>query len=197
MNYLAHCWLWSDSSEHLAGGIYGDLIHGRDLSHLPAALEASIRHHRSIDRETDAHPVVVALKSHTSPPFRRYAGILIDMAFDHILARDFALWSEEPLPVFAGRVYQALQEQSAFLNPERLPRLRYIIDHDLLNTYVHYPAIVQALKGIGGRLLRPNPLGVADAELQRLWPQIEAAAPVLLKDLREYSERSRAQIRIE
>ena len=90
------CWPRDDPALQL-GGMLGDFVRGTPDPALPGGVIAGIRLHRAIDVYTDAHPQVLAAKALLQPPYRRYAGILLDMWFDHCLARDFARWSELPL----------------------------------------------------------------------------------------------------
>jgi acyl carrier protein phosphodiesterase len=75
---------------------------------LPLAIRQSIWLHRKIDAFTDAHPVFRASKGRLRPPWRRYAGILVDVFYDHFLARDWALYSSVSLRDFSWSVYRTL-----------------------------------------------------------------------------------------
>lgn len=188
MNYLAHCWIGPQGEAGLAGGIMGDLVHGPDLRHLPAELAKAIRLHRAADSFTDQHEIVLALKARFLPPYRRYAGIMLDMSFDHILARDFDRYSSESLRGFADRIYHSLSRYQACLDPALLPRLNYIMDRDLLFSYQRADAIVLALHGIGRRFRHMNPLGSCDNEFFRMLPTVVNAAPAFLALLHEFAQ---------
>ncbi len=93
MNHLAHALLAGDDEWLLLCGMLGDFVHGQPVPQLfPSRVIAGIRLHGAIDVYTDAHPEVLAAKAQLPPPYRRYAGILLDMWFDHCLARDFGRW---------------------------------------------------------------------------------------------------------
>jgi acyl carrier protein phosphodiesterase len=98
MNHLAHVLLAGDDEALQLGGMLGDFVRGQpDPALFPAPVIRGIRLHRAIDSYTDGHPEVLAAKASLPPPYRRYAGILLDMWFDHLLARDFSHWSAQPL----------------------------------------------------------------------------------------------------
>lgn len=187
MNYLAHCCLVPATPAALAGALLGDLIHGPDLSGLPDEVARSVRLHRAIDRYTDSHPEVLAAKNLLQPPLRRYAGIVVDVAFDHLLSRDFDRWYPRPVADLAAAVYAAIEQYRA-LAPEKLrPRLDYIASQRLLERYGDGASIGRALAGIGSRLRRANPLTSAgDAVLpllpiwqghfERFYPQLQQFA---------------------
>src|ERR1043165_6125429 len=64
--------------------------------------------HRRIDRYTDAHPDVVAARALFPDGLRRYAGIVLDVHFDHLLARDWPRWDGGSLAAFTARVYNGI-----------------------------------------------------------------------------------------
>lgn len=183
MNYLAHAWLWPDDDQTLAGSLFGDFIHGSLPAEMPPKLAAAIKLHRRIDRETDAFPEVVLLREQMPPQFRRYAGIILDMGFDHLLARDFARWSAEPLPAFAQRVYDAVAQHRGWVPEQRQLRIDYLIQHRLLDRYAQREAVIAALKGISSRLSKANPLAEAGPLLIALEPSLTAVLPRLLQHL--------------
>lgn len=172
MNHLAHALLAGDDEALRLGGMLGDFVRGAPEAGWPAGIAAGIRLHRAIDAYTDAHPQVLAAKARLEPPFRRYAGILLDVWFDHLLARDFGRWSAVPLAAFSDDLRSLLVDHRANL-PAGLARfLAYMQANDLPANYARPDAVGRALAGIGQRLRRDNPL--ADA-----LPVLEASGPVL------------------
>jgi acyl carrier protein phosphodiesterase len=174
MNHLAHALLAGDDEALQLGGMLGDFVHGQpDPVALPSRVIAGIRLHRAIDVYTDAHPEVLAAKALLPSPYRRYAGILLDMWFDRCLARDFSRWSAQPLPEYSVALRALLWRQDALLPPQ-LRRFRdYMEAHGLPAGYADDAVLGEALGGIGQRLSRANPLDSAlpvllerEAELQ-------------------------------
>lgn len=165
MNYLAHALLADGDADLEVGGVLGDFVRGRPDPALPEGLRAGIRLHRAVDTCTDAHDTVAAARRLFDPPWRRYAGILLDVWFDHCLARGFGRWSACPLDVFSSRLRQRLLDRAALL-PSRMNRfVAYMHAHDLPAAYADTEVIGRVLEGIGGRLSRPNPLDRALPEL--------------------------------
>jgi acyl carrier protein phosphodiesterase len=193
MNHLAHALLAGDDEALQLGGMLGDFVHGQlDASSLPPRVVDGIRLHRAIDTYTDAHPRVLAAKALLPAPYRRYAGILLDMWFDHCLARDFPRWSAQPLQPYSDALRVLLWRHDALL-PPALRRFRGYMDfHQLPAGYADRAVLGQALAGIGQRLSRANPLDSAlpvlverEAELQWCF---EAFFPELRRFAREWVE---------
>ena len=87
MNFLAHLFLASPGADWMLGGLVADFVRSRDVTGFPDTIQAGIRLHQRIDSFTDAHPVVAASKRRLHPPYRRFAGILLDMFYNHFIWR--------------------------------------------------------------------------------------------------------------
>ena len=162
MNYLAHALLAGDDDALRLGGMLGDFVHGQpDPATYPARVISGIRLHRAIDVYTDAHPQVLSAKACLPSPYRRYAGILLDMWFDHCLARGFTHWSDQPLAEYSLALRDLLRRRDDLLTPA-LRRFRtYMEANDLPAGYADRATLAHALVGIGQRLSRANPLDTA------------------------------------
>jgi len=88
MNFLAHAVLAGDDPALIVGGVVGDWIKGLLPGALPADLAHGVALHRAIDSHAETHPAFQRSRNRVSPARRRYAGILVDIYYDHLLARD-------------------------------------------------------------------------------------------------------------
>ncbi|TDJ33206.1 MAG: DUF479 domain-containing protein [Gammaproteobacteria bacterium] len=175
MNHLAHCYLSDGSDLELVGSLMGDFVKGRlETLDYPQPVLNALRLHRRIDSTTDAHPRVAKSRNRFDPEFRRYAGILTDVFYDHFLARSWTRYHHTPLTDFAQRVYDALNIHENLL-PERLKLFSvYMQQRDLLVNYRELDTIDQSLKGIAARLSRANPIGDARAQLEKHYDGLES-----------------------
>ncbi|VAW70149.1 Acyl carrier protein phosphodiesterase [hydrothermal vent metagenome] len=87
MNYLAHLFLSEKSQDALLGNLMGDFIKGNTFEGLTKDAIHGIKLHRGVDKYTDSHSDVAQSKKRISPERRRYAGILIDVFYDHFLVK--------------------------------------------------------------------------------------------------------------
>jgi acyl carrier protein phosphodiesterase len=174
MNYLAHLRLAGPEPEALLGALMGDFVKGPLGERFPPGITRGLVLHRRIDAFTDAHPVTAGSRSRVSPLRRRFAGIMVDLFYDHFLARHWDQHADEPLGAFTARVYALLDRHAAVL-PERLrsiaPRMTRF---DWLGSYVHVESIHAALDRMSLRLTRENPLAGAGAELEANYTAFEA-----------------------
>ncbi|HEU0277243.1 MAG TPA: ACP phosphodiesterase [Rhodanobacteraceae bacterium] len=170
MNHLAHALLADPGGPEFAlGSSMGDFVHGHPDPAWPAQRQAGLRFHRAIDRFTDAHPEVVAARRAFESPLRRYAGIMLDVWFDHLLVRAWSHFNAEPLDAFAERWLALLDRRAGDLPPAEQRFVGFMHAHDLPAAYGSTATIADVMQGIAHRLSRPSPL--ADA-----LPAIEAHA---------------------
>lgn len=198
MNYLAHTWLARHSDDALLGGLLGDFVHGQvALLDWPEEVRQEILLHRRIDRFTDTHPAVTAVRA-SFTDLRRYAGIVLDVYFDHLLARDWSRWNDTPLSDFTSRVYSVLDENSAQL-PSRLKRIApHMAAADWLGNYRHRDAVDGTIRGISTRLSRNgDKLRACLPMLRAHEAEADAAFDVFFPDLIEVTAAMRATIHAE
>ncbi|MEO4047497.1 ACP phosphodiesterase [Pseudomonas sp. CAU 1711] len=173
MNYLAHLHLGGDSPAQLLGSLYGDFVKGPLAGRFAPDIEAAIRLHRRIDAFTDRHPLVERARARFPAERRRTSGILLDLFFDHCLARDWAQFADEPLAGFTARVYRLLAAQPEL--PERLASIApRMAAQDWLGSYRDFAVLEQVLGGMSRRLSRPQLLAGAMGELERLYRPLSA-----------------------
>jgi len=164
MNYLAHLHLGGPAPHQLLGSLYGDFVKGPLDGRWPQAIEAGIRLHRRIDLFTDTHPLVRDARALFPAARRRVSGILLDLFFDHCLARDWADYAEVPLPTFTGQVYRVLADQAAL--PGALARIApRMAEQDWLGSYRDFDTLAAVVGGMSRRLSRPELLAGGFDEL--------------------------------
>lgn len=187
MNHLAHCVLAGSDPQRIVGGLLGDFWRGAPDPAWPQGLREGVRLHRAIDTYTDAHEATVAARALFEPPLRRYAGIVLDVWFDHLLARDFARFTGGPLRDYVERVHALLRvDDPTWPMPFRVFAAR-LPAHDGLAAYAELEHVERVLERISARLSRANPVAHALPMLEalerpllrgfdRLWPDLQRFA---------------------
>lgn len=169
MNHLAHALVAVRTGTDIPGNLLGDFVKGRPEDSWEGELLRGIRMHRRVDAFVDEHPAFHRSRARIVPERRRYAGIIVDLAYDHVLARDWDRWGDGDLPAFADRVHAELSGAGDLL-PERMRRFRdYLIGTDLLVAYATRDGVARALAGMSHRMRRENPLaaGIEDIDRER------------------------------
>ena len=154
MNYLAHMYLAGDSEESIVGNILGDFVKGRIGDEFPPGVAEGIRTHRKIDAFTDSHERVLLSKRLMSPERRRFSGIIVDLAFDHLLAVNWGDYSALPLGDFIERTYGVLAANADLMPPRPREILKVMMEEDWLGSYRELDGIGRALDRIAVRIAR-------------------------------------------
>lgn len=165
MNWLAHIYLAADDAEDRIGGVVADWVKGEARLELSPGIQRGIARHREIDLFTDAHPLTAASRARIQPPFGRYSAVLIDVFYDHFLARDWSRYSATPLADFTAEVYAQFLGYPGPLDARIRSGLARMAADDWLGSYAEVEGIAAILGRMSRRLSRPNRLGDAAPEL--------------------------------
>jgi acyl carrier protein phosphodiesterase len=186
MNYLAHLFLDGENRDAIVGNLMGDFVKGQVDPGLAAGLREGILLHRKIDVYTDAHPVFRASRRRLRSEYRRYGGILIDIFYDHFLARSWSDHSSVSLRSFSQNVYRILAQRYETLPSPMQRSVAHMIQHDLLMSYRELGGIARALRGVEGRLKRASRLGDAVADLARNYGPLKRDFGVFFPELESF-----------
>jgi len=194
MNFLAHFHLaWPDEGM-IAGGLEGDYHKGLLPGSLPDHLARGVKLHRAIDTFTDTHPLVADLRSHFPSTLRRYAGILIDLGFDHFLTRNWQKYSDLELRDFNAQVHLVLSEHEAHLSEGSLAMLSRLREYDILNLYHDWDTVTATATRIGERFRRGNPLLNVETQLLPVKDEMEQAFLKFYPQLLLFSDNQRTKL---
>ncbi len=156
MNYLAHLYLADDTDDSIIGNLLGDFVKGRLGDFYSQSITTAIFFHRKVDSFTDAHPITRTSRNRISLKRRRFAGIIVDVCYDHFLAKHWQHFSTTDLRPYIERVYSVLNQNRALL-PKRLHHiLPRMVSEDWLGSYISLGGVGTALDRIAGRLSRGN-----------------------------------------
>ncbi|MDW5288164.1 acyl carrier protein phosphodiesterase [Formosa sp. PL04] len=189
MNYLAHIYL-SENQEKITIGNFiadGNGITGKSYLKFPKAIQIGILLHRQIDTFTDAHPTVRQSTKRLHGNYGHYSGIIIDIFYDHFLAKNWANYSDTPLADYAQWFYTLLQNNYDDL-PERTQQLLpYMVKANWLLSYATIEGIEDVLIGMNKRTKNKSQMHLAVNELEMYYDEFEAEFTSFFEDLRHFS----------
>lgn len=189
MNFLAHLLLGSQSPEQALGSMLGDFVKGPvHKLELPEPVREGIVLHRRIDSYTDAHPLVLQSKARISGERRRFAGILVDMFYDHLLARHWSRFAERQLDDFTRDMYQQLRAQREWMPERAWTVVHYMSEQDWLGSYAQLAHLHRAVDNMARRLRRENALPGGVAELEAAYDGFESDFLDFMPELQRYAE---------
>jgi acyl carrier protein phosphodiesterase len=190
VNYLAHLFLSGESTSILVGNFIGDSVRGNQFSTLNPAIQKGILLHRAIDRFTDTHPVVRISKQRAQVVTGRYASVVVDLFYDHFLARDWAYHHAMPLPEYVQSVYTILASCLKEF-PARSQRFYcYMVTNNILESYHSIDGITTALKLMAKRARFESNMDLAGKELVRGYRHYESEFREFMPELQHYNEQA-------
>lgn len=195
MNHLAHALLAEPGGiEFALGSAQGDFVHGSPDPAWPPARQAGLRFHRAIDHFTDSHPEVVAARRCFQPPMRRYAGIILDVWFDHSLVRRWDRYATEPLAGFSRRWLALLDARAAELPESLRAFLAWMHAHGLPAGYGDDATLDVVFHALATRLSRPSPIADALPALRTHAAALQARFDAFFPQLATYASRLRSRL---
>lgn len=117
MNYLAHLYLSGDNVDTRMGNFIGDYVKGRLLDRYPDGVRKGIHMHRAIDYYTDTHQATFNIRQLFRKGYGKYSGVVVDVFYDHFLAKYWESFSPYPLKGFTRKFYYQM-----ILRYRELPR---------------------------------------------------------------------------
>jgi acyl carrier protein phosphodiesterase len=186
LNYLAHSFLSFQNTDLIIGNFIADSIQGNRFDGLTEGIIKGISLHRKIDTYTDAHPVFLTSKHRFSKDFDKYSGVLMDIIYDHYLAKNFEHYSSLSLQNHADDIYDILKNNYDFL-PEHAKRFYgYMTERNILFHYSSIEGIQTVLTHLSNRIRNRFELQLAIPILEANYQEIEEEFFIFFKDLQAF-----------
>jgi len=183
MNFLAHIYLSGDNDLMKIGNFMADGIHGKHFDTFPMSIQKGIILHRSIDTFTDAHPIFRESTKRLHANYHHYSGIIVDIFYDHFLAKNWSNYSDEKLEDYSERFYQSLRDNYDSLTLKTQKMLPYMIDHNWLLSYQSIESIESVLARMDTRMKYDSNMRFSVAELRTFYSEFESEFTAFFKEL--------------
>jgi acyl carrier protein phosphodiesterase len=152
MNFLAHLYLSRDEDDEvIIGNFIADHVKGRTIDVFSPGIRAGIKIHRGIDAFTDAHPVFLKSKYRLAVNYRKYAGVITDMFYDHFLSANWTDYSDESIDRFTRRMYGIAMKKYFLLPPRTKRMLPFMAKDNWLKAYGTFDGLERSLRGMDQR----------------------------------------------
>ena len=185
MNFLAHLYLSGTNEKVKVGNFIGDFVKGNQISQYDPDIQKGIRLHRGIDAFTDSHSVVLESKKRLRSKFRHYAPVIVDIFYDHFLAKKWSHYSEIDLKKYTTDFYRMISKYAEVIPDAVNNMLVFMKRKNWLYNYQFLEGIDQALKGMSKRTKFDSQMEYAtksleenydafEAEFDRFFPELEA-----------------------
>ncbi|HET8861546.1 ACP phosphodiesterase [Marivirga sp.] len=188
MNFLAHIYLSGKSDELKIGNFIGDFVKASDMEHYNEIINQGIRMHWAIDEFTDQHLVVQKSKDRLRPKYGHYAGVIVDIYYDHFLARNWKDYHMEDLREYVNNQYKMLENHISILPEKVVHMLPYMIKHDWLFNYQYFDGIERVMQGMANRSNFNSKMDESTVELKRYHSEFEKEFQEFFTELKAFCE---------
>lgn len=188
MNFLAHIYLSGANEMVRLGNFSADGVRGKNYLNYPEAIQVGMLLHRTIDTFTDAHPIVRQSTKRLHKKYGHYSGVIVDIFYDHFLAKNWATYSEEKLPEFIQQFYKSLTNHLDIL-PERIQVLApKMIAGNWLLSYTNLEGMQRVLNGMNTRTKGIVKMNEATTELKLHYSDFEKEFTAFFNALQTHSQ---------
>ncbi|MCT8341093.1 ACP phosphodiesterase [Flavobacteriaceae bacterium TK19130] len=188
MNFLAHIYLSGEDEGVIIGNFIADGIKGKKYKKFPADIQKGILLHRAIDSYTDGHPIVRQSTARLHENYGHYSGVIVDILYDHFLAKNWNSYHDQPLAAFIDEFYELLRKNFTIL-PARIQRMMpYMIADNWLLSYATVTGISTILAQMNVRTKGKSKMNFAVMELETYYEEFETEFTAFFTELEEYAK---------
>lgn len=173
MNFLAHIYLSGNNDLIKIGNFMADGIRGKDYLNFPEEVKKGILLHRQIDTFTDSHPIYRTSKHRLHKKYGHFSGVIMDILYDHFLAKNWENYSNEKLVDYTENFYQSLETNYNILSEKTKNLMPYMIERNWLMSYATIAGIEMILFQMDYRTKHRANMQEAIVELQEFYPEFE------------------------
>jgi len=194
MNFLAHIYLSGNNDLIKIGNFMADGIRGKHYEHLPEEVQKGIVLHRAIDTFTDMHPVFRQSTKRLHERYHHYAGVIVDVFYDHFLAKNWAKYSTEKLEDFVDNFYQSLRDNYEILTDKTKEMMPYMIERNWLWSYQFKDGIARILFMMDQRTKNNSKMQYSIEELHQYYNEFESEFTLFFEDIKAFVAQKSAEL---
>jgi len=186
MNFLAHIYLSNDNDFIKIGNFMADGIRGNNYLDYPEEIKKGILLHRYIDTFTDANETFRISKHRLHKRYGHYSGVIVDILYDHFLAKNWTKYSDESLHSFVSRFYKSLDDNFNILTPKTQRILPIMKEQNWLESYATIEGISQILLQMDYRTKFKSKMQFSVEELKEFYTDFEKEFTLFFEELRNH-----------
>ena len=189
MNFLAHIYLSGSSDLIKIGNFMADGVRGKQYLTYDSEIQKGIVLHRAIDTFTDAHPIFRKCTKRLHSEYHHFSGVIVDVFFDHFLAKNWNTYSEEPLENFVRNFYISLTTYENLLTEKAKMMQPYMIEQNWLLNYKSIDGIEKILTQMDRRTKNVSMMRNSITELKLYYSEFEQDFTHFFEELQAFSSK--------
>ncbi|MTI41634.1 ACP phosphodiesterase [Fulvivirga lutimaris] len=186
MNFLAHIYLSGSNEPLMVGNFIGDFVKGNQLNDFESEITRGVNLHRAIDEYTDQHAVVSKSKDKLREKYRHYSGVIVDIYYDHFLAKNWSDYHKTDLLTFTSQFYTSINSYNNILPKGAKYMLPYMMENNWLYNYSKVEGINRALGGMSRRTKFDSKMDEAVVDLRAHYDEFEEEFKDFFVDLQSF-----------
>ena len=116
-----------------------------------------------------------------------FSGIVIDIFYDHYLAKNWNNYSAIPLEIYVNSVYNLVNSYEEILPEKTLQMMPYMVKYNWLYNYKYKEGIKSVLEGMNKRTKNKGQIDLAIHDLRLLDTDFEKDFESFFQDLQIFS----------
>ena len=194
MNYLAHIYLSGDNKMIKIGNFMADSIRGKSYEVYERDIKRGILLHRAIDSFTDMHPIYRQSKHRLHSKYGHYSGVIMDIFYDHFLAKNWSLYSKTPLEEFTTDFYILLETNYEILTDKVKSIIPHMRNKNWLLSYSTIDGMQTIMNHMNYRIKNRVPMDESIQELQEYYTEFESEFKLFFTEIQAFSILKRASL---
>ena len=194
MNYLAHIYLSGDNKLIKIGNFMADSIRGKSYEVYERDIKRGILLHRAIDSFTDMHPIYRQSKHRLHSKYGHYSGVIMDIFYDHFLAKNWSLYSKTPLEEFTTDFYILLETNYEILTDKVKSIIPHMRNKNWLLSYSTIDGMQNIMNQMNYRIKNRVPMDESIQELQEYYTEFESEFKLFFTEIQAFSILKRASL---
>lgn len=163
-----------------------DSIRGHSYDVYPMEIQKGILLHRSIDSFTDMHPIYRQSKHRLHEKYGHYSGVIMDIFYDHFLAKNWSDYSSENLEDYAENFYLLLKENYDILTERVKGMMPYMIARNWFVSYSTIAGLEMIMFQMDHRTKNRVDMHESIVELHKYYSEFEAEFKLFFEELRQH-----------
>ena len=168
----------------MIGNFIADHIKGNKFTHLDPKIQQGIKLHRQIDTYTDTHEITRISKRRLHKRYGLFAGIVIDIFYDHYLAKNWNDYSAIPLKIYVN-------------SEKTIQMIPYMVKYNWLYNYKYKEGIKSVLEGMNKRTNNKGQIDLAINDLRILDQDFEKDFKSFFDDLKIFSHQKIKELQLQ
>jgi acyl carrier protein phosphodiesterase len=186
MNFLAHIYLSGDNDSIKIGNFMADSIRGHSYDVYPEEIQKGILLHRSIDSFTDMHPIYRQSKHRLHEKYGHYSGVIMDIFYDHFLAKNWNTYSDEKLEDYTDNFYKLLKDNYDVLTEKVKGIIPYMFARNWLVSYASIDGLQMIMFHMDHRTKNRVNMHESILELKQYYTEFEQEFKQFFEELRHH-----------